>query len=157
MGSSPPLFFYPSKCHTLDFHSCFWWCDQYNTNKLANAHGQTNALEYTLCKVCFIPWLGRNTIFVCLYILFFFFFILNSKFYSPPSPSCNCSTSHTSSPPHQTSKLPGASSLLRGKCIISEWTQTQKFFTVCVLGASYHLVYSASSVFQYVRDLGGSD
>jgi hypothetical protein len=36
--------------------------------------------------------------------------------------------------PHQTSKLPGASSLLRVRCIISEWTQTQKSSTACVLG-----------------------
>ena len=39
-----------------------------------------------------------------------------------------------SPPPHLTYKLPGASSLLRVRCIISEWTQTPKSFTVCVLG-----------------------
>jgi hypothetical protein len=38
------------------------------------------------------------------------------------------------SPPHLTSKLPGASSLLRVRCIISEWTQTWKSSTVCVGG-----------------------
>jgi hypothetical protein len=45
-------------------------------------------------------------------------------------------------PPLLTSKLPGASSLLRVRCIISEWTQTWKSSTVCVLGASYQLVYA---------------
>jgi hypothetical protein len=41
-----------------------------------------------------------------------------------------------------TSKLPGASVLLRAKCFISEWTQIWKSSTVCVLGASYQLVYA---------------
>jgi hypothetical protein len=38
---------------------------------------------------------------------------------------------------HLTSKHPGDSSLLKVRSIISEWTQTQKSSTVCVLGASY--------------------
>jgi hypothetical protein len=37
-------------------------------------------------------------------------------------------------PHHLTSKLPGASSLLWVRCIISEWTQTQQSSAVCVLG-----------------------
>jgi hypothetical protein len=76
---------------------------------------------------------------------------LHSIFYPPPlhHPPGNCSTSLTSSltpylpprgclhpPSHLTSKLPGDSSLLRIRCIISGWTQTQKSSTVCVLGAS---------------------
>jgi hypothetical protein len=51
------------------------------------------------------------------------------------------------------SKLPLASSLLRVRCIISEWTQTWKSSTVCVLGASYQLVYAVCSVVQCLRDL----
>jgi hypothetical protein len=35
-------------------------------------------------------------------------------------------------PPHLTSKLPGASSILRVRYIISEWTQTWQTSTVCV-------------------------
>jgi hypothetical protein len=58
--------------------------------------------------------------------------------------------------PHLTSKLPGASSLLRVRCIISEWTQTQQSSTVCVLGASYQLVYAACLVGKCLRDLRGS-
>ena len=57
-------------------------------------------------------------------------------------------------PPHLTSKLSGASSRLRIKCIISEWTQTQKSSTVYVLGASYQLVYAVCLVVQCLRDLG---
>jgi predicted small integral membrane protein len=40
------------------------------------------------------------------------------------------------SPPHLTSKLPGASSFLRVRCIISEWIQTRKSSTACILEAS---------------------
>jgi hypothetical protein len=46
-------------------------------------------------------------------------------------------------PPHQTSKLPGASSLLRVRCIISDCTQTWQSSVVYVLGASYQLVCAA--------------
>jgi hypothetical protein len=72
----------------------------------------------------------------------------------------DCSTSHTSSPhpsprechphpiPHLTSKLSGASSLLRVKCIISEWTQTQKSSTICILGASCQQEYAVCLVVQ---------
>jgi hypothetical protein len=56
--------------------------------------------------------------------------------------------------PHQTSKLPGASSLLRVRCIFSEWTQIQQFSTVYVLGASYQLVYAAWLVVQCQRSQG---
>jgi hypothetical protein len=45
---------------------------------------------------------------------------------------------------------------LKVRCIISEWTQTQKSSSVCVLGASYQLVYAACLVVQCLRDLGGS-
>ena len=55
---------------------------------------------------------------------------------------------------HLTSKLPGASSLLRDRCIISEWTQTQKSSTVCELGASYQLVYAVCLVVQCLKILG---
>ena len=43
-------------------------------------------------------------------------------------------------PLHLTSKFPRASSLLRVRCIISEWTQTQQSFSACVLVTSYHAV-----------------
>ena len=56
-------------------------------------------------------------------------------------------------PPHLTSKLPGASSLLRARCIISDWTQTQQSSAVYVLGALYQLVYAAWLVVQSLRDL----
>jgi hypothetical protein len=43
---------------------------------------------------------------------------------------------------------------LRVRCIFSDWTQTQQSSTVCVLGASYQLVYTAWLVVQCLRDLG---
>jgi hypothetical protein len=46
---------------------------------------------------------------------------------------------------------------LRVRCFISDWTQTLKSSTVCVLGASYQLVYAVCSVVQCLRDLGGPD
>jgi hypothetical protein len=46
----------------------------------------------------------------------------------PPPHSCL----HEDVPPHLTSKLPRASSLLRVRCIISNWTQTRQSSTVCV-------------------------
>jgi hypothetical protein len=69
-----------------------------------------------------------------------------------PTPCLHVDVLHPS--PHLTSKLPGASSLLRVRCIISEWTQTQKSSTVCVLGASYQLVCVVCLVVQCLRDLG---
>jgi hypothetical protein len=50
-------------------------------------------------------------------------------------------------PTPPTSKLPKASSLLRVRCIISECTQTWQSSAVCVLVASYQLVYAAWLVF----------
>ena len=103
-----------------------------------------------------IPYLGwcskRLLRFLNFIVIFSLFFTLHIPFPAPRPPS-NCSTSHTSYPPYPvsmwmpqpnlTSKLPGASSLLRVRCIISEWTQTRQSSTVCVLGASYQLVYAA--------------
>jgi hypothetical protein len=56
------------------------------------------------------------------------------------------------SPLHLTSILPGSSCLLRVRCIISEWTQTQKSSTVCVLGTSYQLLYAVCLVVQCLSD-----
>jgi hypothetical protein len=58
------------------------------------------------------------------------------------------------SPPNLTSVIPGDSSLLRVRCIISEWTQTQQSSTVCELGASYQLTYAVCLLVQCLRDLG---
>jgi hypothetical protein len=60
-------------------------------------------------------------------------------------------------PPHLTSNLPGASSLLRVRCFISEWTQTWKSSTICMLGASYQLVCAVCLVVQCLRDLRSPD
>jgi hypothetical protein len=48
--------------------------------------------------------------------------------------------------PHLTSEFPGTFSVLRVSHIISEQTQTRKSSTVCVLGASYQLLYSVCLV-----------
>jgi hypothetical protein len=57
--------------------------------------------------------------------------------------------------PHQISKLPGYSSHLWVRYIISDWNQSWQSPAVCVLGASYQLVYAAWLVVQCLRDLGG--
>jgi hypothetical protein len=51
---------------------------------------------------------------------FFLFnlFFLHSRFYSPPRQ--HPTVPHPHLPPHQTYKLPGASSLLKVRCILSE-------------------------------------
>jgi hypothetical protein len=49
----------------------------------------------------------------------------------------------------------GASSLLRVRSIFSDWTQTWQFSSVCVLTASYQLLYAAWLVIQCLRDLRG--
>jgi len=108
--------------------------------------------------------------FVLNFLSYWFLFALNISFFLisllftlhilfPPPPSSNFSTSHTSSPPlclhvdvpilspHLISKLPGASSLLWVSYIISEWTQTQKSSTVCMLGP--HISWCMLSVWWY--------
>ena len=57
-------------------------------------------------------------------------------------------------PTPQTSPLPGASRLLRGRCIFSDYTQNMQSSAMYVFGASYQLVYTAWLVVQYLRDLG---
>ena len=87
--------------------------------------------------------------------LVFYLFICTPDFIPHPGRPSKCSTFYTSSPhpsfhkdiptthplPKQTSKLHGAFSLLRAWCIFIDWTQTQQSSAVCVLGASYQLVY----------------
>jgi hypothetical protein len=104
--------------------------------------------------------------FIVLYCIVLYCIYLHSRFYSPPSPPSDCSTYHTSPlpqclhenvstthhPPHLTSKLHEASSLLGVKCIFSDWTQTQQSSAVYVLGASYQPVYAAWLVVQCFRD-----
>ena len=70
-----------------------------------------------------------------LILIFIYLFIYTPDFIPHPHPPSNCSGSHISSPspalsaggcphphlpPHLTPKLPGASSLLRVRCIISD-------------------------------------
>ena len=115
------------------------------------------------------------------WLLFFYFsfsflhFILLFIFYTPHFIPCPSTSTlhllhiphlhptpprlHMDAPfwPHLTTKLPGTFSLLRVRCSISEWTQTWKSFTVCVLGVSYQLVYAVCLVVQCLRDLEGPD
>jgi hypothetical protein len=117
-----------------------------------------------LCKYCIpISTLFRYYINMSPYLYLKLIYFLHSIFYSThPHPS-NCSTSHTSYlhlnvptlPSHLTSKLLGPPSLLRFGYIIYEWTQTRKSSTVCVLGASYQLVYAVCLMVQCLRDLRG--
>jgi hypothetical protein len=132
---------------------------------------------------CFVLWIGlskglkvyhyliilRFLIFVFYYLFILFIFTLQILFrllahpptvpHPIPSPwilsPWGCP--HSPSPTHkQTSSLPGASSLLSVSCTISEWTQTEPSSIVCVLGASYQLVYAVFLVVQCLRDLGGA-
>jgi hypothetical protein len=123
-----------------------------------------------------------NNLFFVIILFFFTLQILSPPPHCPPS---DYSTHHTSSPPHLhedvptptpssrptfrptttpsptpdhlTFKLPRASSLLRVRCIIPDWTQGQQSSAVNVLGASYQLVYAALLVAQRLRDLQGTD
>jgi len=103
----------------------------------------------------------------CFFFSYVIYLFLHSRFYSPPGPPSDSSQSHTSSLPtpvlttmsslhqlHQTSKLPGASSLLRVRCIFSDWTQTQESSAADDLEASSQLVYAAWLVVQCQRSRG---
>ena len=117
----------------------------------------------------FIVWEVFSDRFYLLFIfIMFIIYFLHSIFHSlTPHPPSICSTSQSSSiphpistkmpQPHLTSKPPGASSLLRVRCIISERTQTQKSSTVCALGASYQVMYAVCLVVHSLRDLSGLD
>jgi hypothetical protein len=105
-------------------------------------------------------------IFTFLFSIFkiYLFIYFHSIFYSPIHPltvlhpilppHLPVSMWMSSLPPHLTSKLSGASSLLRVRFIIFEWTKILKSSTVCVLGASYQPQYGACLVVQCLRDLG---
>jgi hypothetical protein len=111
------------------------------------------------------PLLPLFSLFLKFYFLSNLFFTLCIPFPSSYHAPSDWSTPHTCSPPHPVSilvtlalpKRPGTSSLLRVRCIISEWTQTWKFAAVYVLGASYQLVYAACLVVQCLRDLESPD
>lgn len=85
--------------------------------------------------------------------LFSFKILLHSRFYLPPGPPSDCSTSHTTTvvskrmsltPPlcYRSFSHPVAPSLSRFKCIFSDWVQTRKLSPVYVLRASYYLVFA---------------
>ena len=112
-------------------------------------------------------WSIRSDLHVYFFnLILFLIYFLHSIFYSL-TPSYRLTVPHPTPPLHLiptppgcplslsylTSKLSGASSLLRVRCIISEWTQTQKSSTVCVLGTSYQLGYAICLVVQCLRDL----
>jgi hypothetical protein len=128
------------------------------------------ANEVQLEKKAPVTTLAPNVAMLFFLIIYLFICLfLHSRFYSPPHPTSDCSTSHTSSPDpclHEdlptthypanlTSKLPGATSFLKVRCIFSDWTQTQQSSAVYVLKASYQLVYATLLVVQCLRDLGG--
>ena len=105
-----------------------------------------------MCGISYTPYF--------IIIILFFNLLLQTKLYSPPSPSFDCSTSHTSHlhlqegvfTLHLTSQIPGASSFLKVRCIFSERVQTWQSSAVHVLGASYQLVHAAWLVVQCLRD-----
>jgi hypothetical protein len=97
-------------------------------------------------------------------------YILNLYFYNPGfillqvKPLSYCCSSHTAStlyvskrmlphpiPTHQTSPLPGTSSLLKVRCSFCHWVKNRQCSDVYVLGASYQLVYAAWLVAQCHR------
>jgi hypothetical protein len=95
--------------------------------------------------------------FIYLFIFYTYFMLPLSNLwlfhipYPLPTPLSPCGCPPP--PPHLTSKLPGASSLLRVRHIVSDWTQTWQSSTVHVFGASYQLVYAVCLVVQCLRDL----
>jgi hypothetical protein len=107
-------------------------------------------------------YLPHISFFQYLFFNFVLFYFLHSIVHSlPPLPPATLQLLHIphllpSPPPcgcphpqaHMTSKFPGASSLLRVRCIISEWAPTLNSSTPCVLGASYLLVYAVCLVVQ---------
>jgi hypothetical protein len=103
-----------------------------------------------------------------------FFFHLNYPFFTVQSLSTSWSTlqnflipfllsiskrmfSHPQPLMHQTSPLPGASSLSRFMCVFSHWTQTWQSSAIYVSEASYQLVYDVWLVAQCLRDLWNPD
>jgi len=121
------------------------------------------------CSVVFILFLRQDLIFFIIYSWFFFLFtfkilfpfrstlrLFHIPYLLPLTPTPPLSPQGCPHPlPHQTSKLPRASSLLRVRFIFSDWTQTQESSAVYVSGASSQLVYTAWLVIQHLRDLGG--
>jgi hypothetical protein len=119
----------------------------------------------------YLLWKPEYYIHFVLFVVVLFFIFLHSRFYSPspctpqllhipyllPTPCFHEDVPTPNPPLYLTSKLPGASSLLRVRCIISDWTQTQQSSTVYVLVAPYQLVYATCLVVQYLRDLRGPD
>ena len=75
--------------------------------------------------------------------------------YVIPPPPVSKRMPHLPPPPHQTSPLLGASSLLRVRYIFPDWTQIIQSTVVYVLEALYQLVYAAWLVAQYLSILRG--
>jgi hypothetical protein len=108
-------------------------------------------------------WL-RETGWFCVFLKFFLL-LINYVFYTPyfipcpghplivPHPHYTVSRGYPQPSPHHTSKVPSVSSLLRVRCIFSDWIKTQLSSTVYVLSSSYQLVYAAWLVVQCLRDI----
>jgi len=123
---------------------------------------------YLFCFICFllICWFSLSLSkmlldFFCLFVCLFVCLFLHSRLrvhtshyegstshtsslpspppYSPPQAPQGCQCPHLTQPPYQTFKLSGVSSLLRIRCIFSDWTQNWK----SVLEASSQLEASS--------------
>ena len=130
--------------------------------------------NFFFCLFCSMP-ICLLFLCLCFKFLLHFFFIFYNQFifytlYIIPPPIQLPRIPHLTLPPQQpvsmwmfppppyvTSKHPASSSLLRVRCIISGWTQPSKSSTVCVLRASYQLVYAVWLVVPCLRELGGPD
>jgi hypothetical protein len=97
--------------------------------------------------------------------LFIYLFIYYTPDFIPPPQTTSRTSSlsrwlHRMSPPpplpHLSCKLPGASSLLRVRWIIPDWTETWQSSAVYVLGASYQLVCILPGWWSSVWDILGS-
>ena len=116
-----------------------------------------------------LKWLLElNIIFFVLVVFNFFFYTpdfihllvhpLTVPHSIPPPHLCDSTRMSTlpHSPSHHTSKLPGASNLLRVRCMFSDWDKARQSSPVCVLEVTYQLVYAAWLMVQCLRDLVGS-
>jgi hypothetical protein len=165
----PPRVFYP-----IPTPICFWECalpPAYLPTPLTHPPTCTKLLWPQLL-IKSLSWIKcQNNLFIyfleiipsVLFKILFLIYVLHFIFHSPPThPSTFLLFHiphllptplgfHVDALPHSTSKLPGDSSLLRIRCIISEWTQTRKSYTVWVLGSHirwYKLSVWWSSVWQ---------
>jgi hypothetical protein len=150
-----------------------YWCLSFKGSHDSNSNIVGTWWQKLMGRGCVAYWLALIACSTCLLffnLILFLIYFLHSIFQSPPPIHAPMTAPHPITPPHPThlrgclhlpphliTELSRASSLLRVRCIIPEWTQILKSSTLSVLGASYQLVYAVCLVVQCLRDLSGPD